>query len=92
MTKNEIVTKLAAATNFTKKDLNVVFDAFMEVITDSVKSGEEVRLPGLGKFAVADRAARVCRNPQTGETISVPAKKAVKFVVSKTLKDAIAEA
>ncbi len=58
-------------------------------ITEALKSGDEVRLVGFGSFAANDRAARVGRNPRTGEEIQVPAAKAPKFTAGKGLKDAV---
>ncbi|WP_369772755.1 HU family DNA-binding protein [Thioalkalivibrio sp. ALMg11] len=60
-----------------------------EAITDALGHGEEVTIPGFGKFSVASRAARTARNPATGESITVPAKKAPAFKAAKALKDAV---
>jgi DNA-binding protein HU-beta len=57
------------------------------VITEELARGEEVSITGLGKLHIVDRAARTGVNPRTKEKIAIPAKKAIKFKVSKTLKD-----
>ena len=57
-----------------------------DFIRTELSTGNEVNLPGVGKFSVVDRAARVGRNPATGEELQIPAKKAVKFKSSVTLK------
>ena len=63
--------------------------AFLATIEEALVKGEEVSFLGFGKFEVTERAARTCRNPQTGEEMKVEAKKAVKFKAGKALKDAI---
>lgn len=77
--------ELAAKVGVDDKALKAVFDA----IKDEVVAGNKVDIAGFGSFQPADRAARTARNPQTGEVIQVAAKKAVKFKVSKTFKDAL---
>jgi DNA-binding protein HU-beta len=77
--------ELAQKTGIDDKALKSVFEA----IKDEVAAGNKVDIAGFGSFSVADRAARTARNPQTGETVHVAAKKAVKFKVSKTFKDAL---
>jgi DNA-binding protein HU-beta len=83
----EVMTRveLAAKVGVDDKALKAVFDA----IKDEVIAGNKVDIAGFGSFQPADRAARTARNPQTGEVIQVAAKKAVKFKVSKTFKDAL---
>jgi DNA-binding protein HU-beta len=83
----EVMTRveLAAKVGVDDKALKAVFDA----IKDEVVAGNKVDIAGFGSFQPADRAARTARNPQTGEVIQVAAKKAVKFKVSKTFKDAL---
>ncbi|WP_026279635.1 HU family DNA-binding protein [Thioalkalivibrio sp. ALgr3] len=60
-----------------------------EAITDAMRAGEEVTIPGFGKFSVTERAARTARNPATGENVSVPAKKAPAFKAAKGLKESV---
>ena len=64
-------------------------DRVVECIVDAIASGGGVRLMGLGTFTVEDKPAHAARNPRTGETINVPAKKAPKFKISASLKDAV---
>ena len=61
----------------------------MNSIVNSLKSGQEVSIAGLGIFSVKERAARDARNPRTGETIKVPAMKVAKFRTAKALKEAV---
>ena len=81
MTRVELAQKIGAD----DKVVKAVFDA----IKNEVASGNKVDIAGFGSFQAVERAARTARNPQTGETIQVAAKKAVKFKVSKTFKDAL---
>jgi DNA-binding protein HU-beta len=74
----------------TKKTAEAWLDAVCRVAAKALDDGEEVTLPGLGKFKVAFKAARTGRNPATGEAMQIPAKYVVKFVPSKSLKGALA--
>lgn len=89
MNKTELVAEIAAKTGFTKKDTGAVVETILNVITDTLVSGDEVGITGFGKFSVVDKPARVSRNPKTGEEVKVPAKKAPKFKASTNLKSAI---
>lgn len=73
----------------TKADAERAFDAFCAVLAKGVEGGEGVRLPGVGTFAVKQRAGRTGRNPQTGATITIPAKRTVKFSVAKGLDESL---
>lgn len=75
--------------NFSKKDSEIILDAIGDVIVDTLKRGDDVKLPNIGTFNVVDKAARTAHNPKTGEPVSVPAKKAPHFSASKTFKNAI---
>ena len=90
MTKAEFVGKIAESTGFTKTDADKAVNAFLETVTEALKSGEKVALTGFGSFEVAEREAREGRNPQTGETMQIKASKTPKFKAGKTLKDAVA--
>ena len=89
MTKAEFVDKLAAKSGLTKKDAAGVVDAFVEVVTESLKKGEEVQFTGFGKFYVQARDARQGINPQSKAKISIPASKVPKFSAGLALKSAI---
>lgn len=60
-----------------------------ESITEALKGGTDVNIPGVGKFKVVAKPARTARNPATGETVQVAAHKTVKFTLSKALKEAV---
>lgn len=78
MTKAEFVEKYAEKTGFTKKDAAAAVDAFFAVVSDAMKKGDKIVFPGTFKAEVTERAARTGKNPQTGEQIQIPAKKAIK--------------
>lgn len=89
MTKAELVSSLAAETGQDKAAVNKVLDALSAVLTKEVAAGGAVTLPNIGKFATRERAARVVRNPSTGEQIEKPADRVVKVSIAKGLKDAV---
>ena len=89
MTKSDFVDKLAAKAGMSKKDAAGVVDAFVEVVTDSLKKGEDVQFTGFGKFYVQNREARDGINPQTKAKIKIPASKVPKFSAGLTLKSAV---
>lgn len=73
----------------TRKDAVLLIDGVFEDIQDAVIGGEPVKIPGFGQFKVRDRAARMARNPATGEQVKVPAKRVFKFLPAKALKEAV---
>jgi len=89
VTKAEFVDRLAAKSGLTKKDAASVVDAFVEVVTDALKKGEDVQFTGFGKFYVQEREARQGINPQTKAKIDIPASKVPKFSAGLGLKSAI---
>ena len=88
-TKSEIVEAVANITGVSKAEANRAVDAVFTTITDNLAKGEEVRLTGFGSFSVSKRAARTGRNPQTGESIQIPASNQAKFKAGETLKGAV---
>lgn len=86
MTKSEMMTAIAEAAEVSKKQTVAVLDAFNELVIKTLKKDKKVKLPGLGIFTVKHRKARTGRNPMTGATIQIPAKKVVKFRVAKDVK------
>ena len=87
--KNELIDAVSKKTGLTKADTAKAVDSVFDEITDSLKSGDEVRLVGFGTFSVATRAASEGRNPRTGETITIPETRQPKFKAGKALKDAV---
>lgn len=86
MTKGEMLAEIAEKSAISKKQVGVVLDAYLETIIKTLKKDKKVKLPGLGILAVKHRKARVGRNPMTGATIQIPAKKVVKMRIAKDLK------
>ncbi len=89
MTKAQLVTKLAEASGISRKQGDQFIDSLVETIVKSVKKGESVKIPGLGIFRLRKMKARMGRNPQTGESIKIPARKKVGFSVAKTFKETV---
>lgn len=89
MNKTELVAALAGKAELSKKDAEKALNAFVEVVTDAMKAGDKVQLVGFGTFESKNRPARTARNPRTGESVKIPASKAVSFKVGKALKDSL---
>ena len=87
LTKSQTATKLAEATGLSKKEVNNFFEELSSLAYKEAKNS--FTIPGIGKLVLVNRKARMGRNPATGETIKIPAKKVVKFRVAKAAKDAI---
>ena len=86
LTKSQIMTKLAESCCMKKKDVVKVVEEIVKLAYKEAKNS--FTIPGLGKLVVVKRKARMGRNPQTGEPISIPAKKALKFRIAKAAKEA----
>jgi len=85
MTKKELVNAIAAGAGLSIKDAGKALNSFVASFAGAMKKGERIQLPGMGTFSVANRSARVVRNPRTGAKLNVPAKKAVKFKAAPAL-------
>ena len=90
MTKSELVKLVAEKMELSSKQSAAFFDLLAATAIQETKKNGEFTIPGLGKLVKAQRAARIGRNPQTGEAIKIKAKTAVKFRVAKAAKDLIA--
>lgn len=89
MNKSELIDAVAAATDLPKASAERALAAVLDTITGSLVGGDPVVLVGFGTFAVKDRAARVGRNPKTGEAIQIKAATVPSFKAGKALKDAV---
>ena len=89
MTKAELIEKIAVKAKISKRAANIALDTFVENVTAALKRGDRVALVGFGTFSVAKRKARTARNPRTGETINVPARRAPKFKPGRELKQQV---
>jgi len=85
----QIAADLADKHGVAKKQMTETLDAFLGSLTKHIVKGSKVRIPGLGIFSVRKRAARMGRNPATGEAIKIKASKKVAFRAAKELKEAI---
>jgi DNA-binding protein HU-beta len=89
MNTTELAELLAAKRGISKTQAKEAIEIVLTAITETAVSGEEVSLPGFGKFKVASRAAREGRNPATGATIKIAASKKLSFTPAKAVKDAL---
>ncbi len=92
MTKNELARELADDFELPRRQAVEFIEAMLDRITAVLKSGDRVQLTPFGQFRIRDRAARVARNPQTGEPVNVPAKRVLKFIAGRSLKEAVGTA
>jgi integration host factor subunit beta len=86
MTKAELVEMIAVETGISKKDTGVIVNMILENIGRALISEDKVELRGFGSFKVKGRRSRMARNPRTGESVTVPAKKVPYFKASNELK------
>lgn len=89
VTLKQIGADLAEKHELTKKQTNLILDDLVEQLVKNLKKGNRVRMAGLGILQVRKRAARMGRNPATGESIKIPAKKKIAFRAAKELKEAV---
>ena len=89
MTQTQLVRALAEAGEITNKQARAVLDQLSSLAVSEVKKNGVFVMPGIGRLVRVERKARLGRNPATGESIKIPAKKVVKFRVAKAAKDAI---
>ena len=85
MNKAELVSKISDDSGISKTQANTALNSFIEAVTKTLKSGDKVTLVGFGTFSVSKRNARTGRNPQTGATIKIKAKKVARFKAGKEL-------
>ena len=89
MNKKMIAEAVAENQNITKKQANAIVDCIFDTMSEALKDGVKVDITGFGKFEVKTRASRTGINPQTKESIEIPATKVPGFKASKTLKDLV---
>jgi len=87
MNAADLVTKIAEDTGLTKTEAKAVIDGLFAAIAEAAVAGDEISIPGFGKFKVRASAAREGRNPSTGATIQIAASKKLGFSPAKALKD-----
>jgi DNA-binding protein HU-beta len=89
MNKNELINKVADKTGIAKKDTEAIVNEALSQVIEALKQNEKVQLVGFGTFEVRERASRSGRNPQTGETITIPATRVPGFRAGNKFKDAV---
>lgn len=89
MYKSDFIDAIANRTLKSDADVKAIIDAALTIITEQLASGSSVTLQGFGTFEVREHAATTARNPRTGESVSVPAKRVPAFKAAKSLKDAV---
>ena len=89
MTKADLVEKVANVAELTKKDAETLVEVVFECIIDSLNRGEKIELRGFGSFRVRSRNSRRGRNPKTGASVDIPAKRAPYFKPGKELKELV---
>ena len=90
MKKAELIQHISEQTQFPKAQVKAILDLAFETISEDLAKGESVVIPGLGKFIPKDRPASTKTNPETGETVEVPAKKIVAFRAAKPIQEKLA--
>ena len=89
MNKAELVEEVSGEVGLSKRETQKAIDTIIGTIRDTLAAGEKVTLVGFGTFGVRQRMGRTGRNPQTGATLQIPAKRVAKFLPGKTLKEKI---
>ena len=89
MNKSELINAIAEAADISKSKAAAALDGMTDTVTTALSNGDQVTLIGFGTFSVRDRAARIGRNPRTGEEIQIKAAKIPAFKAGKALKDAV---
>lgn len=89
MTKADLVDKVTALGDLTRRDGEVIVDTLFEAVIGALKSGDKIEIRGFGSFRTRQRNARTGRNPKTGDKVDVPAKRVPFFKPSKELRDSV---
>lgn len=89
MNKGDLIEAISKGADLSKADADRALNATLEAITKTLKKGDKVTIPGFGTFSISKRAARTGRNPATGETIKIKAKKTPKFKAGSALAEAV---
>jgi integration host factor subunit beta len=89
MTKADLVDRVTALGDLTRRDGEIIVDTLFESVIGALKSGDKIEIRGFGSFRTRQRKPRIGRNPKTGDRVEVPAKKIPFFKPSKELKDLV---
>ncbi|HEY2018658.1 MAG TPA: HU family DNA-binding protein [Bryobacteraceae bacterium] len=91
MTKQQLIEKVVTKTELKKSEVEVAVDSVLELIAEALRSNERVDIRGFGSFVVKERKARQGRNPRTGETITIAAKRDASFRPGKELTEKLVQ-
>ena len=89
MNRSQLLNKLAEVNEWSRKEADAALTSFVDIITSTVAAGEDVAISGFAKFRRIDRPARLARNPATGETVKVKAKRVARITPLKNFKDSV---
>ncbi len=89
MNKRQLIEQMVEHTDSPKSEAEKHLEAFTAAVSGALKAGEEVQIPGFGKFYVRDQKAREGKNPQTGEKMQIGARKVPAFKAGKALKESV---
>ena len=89
LTKADLIDSIYKNLDLSKRRSTAVIESLLDIMKDTLESGEDMLISGFGKFCVKDKSERRGRNPQTGAKIKIKAKKVPKFIPGKALKDAV---
>jgi DNA-binding protein HU-beta len=92
MRKSELVRELAEEFSLPRRQVDELVTGLLDKITEVLSRGDKVQLTPFGQFKVRDRAARIGRNPQTGAPVKIPAKRVLRFLAGRALKEAVGTA
>lgn len=90
MNKQELIAQVAARAKLTRDEATAAVNTALDALAGKLAEGESVTLTGFGSFAISEHQAHNGRNPQTGETMVIPARRRIKFTAGKKLKEAVA--
>lgn len=91
MNKTEFISELVTKTGLKRKDVETIFDASVETLTNLLANGDKLQIIGFGTFEVVGRAERSCRNPKDGTLMKIPATKVPRFKAGSVLKSAVVD-
>jgi DNA-binding protein HU-beta len=89
MNKQDLINKIAKDVDISKANASAAVESLIDGITRSLKKGQSITFVGFGTFKTSQRKARTARNPQTGDPISIPKRRVVRFTAGKALKTAV---
>ncbi len=89
MKKDDLIESIARSAKISKVAAERGLRGLLQTMKDAIEEGERVNLVGFGSFSIVDRAARMGRNPQTGQQITIPSRRRIRFTPGKSLMDRV---